>query len=89
MKFWFYAYLWIFTFQWYLFFVFQGLTPSSLVSIDVAKLFRGIETLFPIVIDSLYSGVQVVSPQDVTNSLLNSVYNTLELQVCCKTFNEN
>ena len=65
------------------FFVFQGLTPSSLVSIDVAKLFRGIETLFPIVIDSLYSGVQVVSPQDVTNNLLNSVYNTLELQVCC------
>lgn len=59
----------------------QGLTPSSLVSIDVAKLFRGIETLFPIVIDSLYSGVQVVSPQDVTNNLLNSVYNTLELQI--------
>ena len=65
-------------------FFFQALTPiasSTLVSIDVAKLFRGIESLFPIVIDSLYSGVQVVSPQEITNSLLNSVYNTLELQV--------
>ena len=63
---------------------FQALTPiasSSLVSVDVAKLFRGIETLFPIVIDSLYNGIQVVSPQEVTNSLLSSVYLRLELQL--------
>ena len=63
---------------------FQTLTAianSSLVSIDVGKLFRGIESLFPIVIDSLYTGVQVVSPQELTNKLLDSVYNSLQLQL--------
>lgn len=62
----------------------QPLTPiasSSLVSIDVSRLFRGIETLFPIIIDSLYNGVRVVSPQAPINQLLNSAYNQLELQL--------
>lgn len=65
-------------------FLLQNWTPiasSSLVSIDVSKLFRGIESLFPIVIDSLYSGTQVVSPQELTNSLLTSVYSSFELQI--------
>ena len=64
--------------------MFQPLTPivsSSLVSIDVSRLFRGIETLFPIIIDSLYNGVRVVSPQAPINQLLNSAYNQLELQL--------
>ncbi len=59
----------------------QPIPSSSLVAIDVTKLFRGIESLFPIVIDSLYTGVQVVSPQELTNSLLNLVYTNLELQL--------
>ena len=57
------------------------IVSSSLVSIDVSRLFRGIETLFPIIIDSLYSGVRVVSPQAPINQLLNSAYNQLELQL--------
>ena len=67
-----------------IFLFFQPLTPivsSSLVSIDVSRLFRGIETLFPIIIDSLYNGVRVVSPQAPINQLLNSAYNQLELQL--------
>lgn len=57
------------------------IVSSSLVSIDVSRLFRGIETLFPIIIDSLYNGVRVVSPQAAINQLLNSAYNQLELQL--------
>lgn len=57
------------------------IVSSSLVSIDVSRLFRGIETLFPIIIDSLYNGVRVVSPQAPINQLLNSAYNQLELQL--------
>ena len=57
------------------------IVSSSLVSIDVSRLFRGIETLFPIIIDSLYNGVRVVSPQAAINQLLNSAYHQLELQL--------
>ena len=32
-------------------------------------------------IDSLYNGIQVVSPQEMTNRLLSSVYSRLDLQL--------
>ena len=47
----------------------------------MSKLFRGIEDLLPIVIDSLYTGVQVVSPDVVTDNLLASAYEGLDLQL--------
>ena len=57
------------------------IASSSLVTIDVAKYFRGIETFFPFVIDSLYTGVQVVSCDVDTNHLLSAAYSSLELKL--------
>lgn len=54
---------------------------GTLLSLEVGKLFRGIESYFPTVIDSFYTGVQVVSSQELTNSLLTALYTNLELQL--------
>lgn len=58
------------------------------VTLDVSKLFRGIEGLFLPVIDSLYTGVRVLGNDAMSESLLNVAYDTLELQLAfCSTSN--
>ncbi len=43
-----------------------SIASSTLVTLDVTKIFRGIESLFPVVIDSLYTGILITSPDQVS-----------------------